>query len=100
MSIDRAEVARIAELARLEIPAERIDRMAAELSSVLDFIAALRKLDLSGCEPTVFAPAEAPLREDATDERLLSVDRALAELEFHSKHVRMLGTYAQARPRG
>jgi prephenate dehydratase len=29
-----------------------------------------------------------------------AVDRALAELEFHSRHVRMLGTYPQARPRG
>jgi prephenate dehydratase len=29
-----------------------------------------------------------------------AVDRALAELEFHSRHVNMLGTYRQARPRG
>lgn len=29
-----------------------------------------------------------------------AVDRALAELEFHSKHLRMLGTYHQARERG
>jgi prephenate dehydratase len=29
-----------------------------------------------------------------------AVDRALAELEFHSRHVNMLGTYPQARPRG
>jgi prephenate dehydratase len=27
------------------------------------------------------------------------VDRALAELEFHCKWVRMLGSYRQARPR-
>ncbi|MEP3759958.1 MAG: prephenate dehydratase [Marinomonas sp.] len=29
-----------------------------------------------------------------------AVDRALEELEFHSKEIRILGTYAQARPRG
>ncbi len=29
-----------------------------------------------------------------------AVDRALEELEFHCKELRMLGTYAQARPRG
>ena len=34
------------------------------------------------------APGDAPL------------DRALAELEFHCKHIRLLGSYAQARPRG
>jgi len=77
MPIDRAEVERIAELARLEIPAERLDRMVAELSSVLDFVATLRQLDLAGCEPMVFAPAAAPLRDDALDERRLDVDRAL-----------------------
>ena len=28
------------------------------------------------------------------------IDRALAELAFHCKEIRILGTYAQARPRG
>ena len=78
MSIDRAEVARIAELARLEIPPERLDRMAAELSSVLDFVATLRKLDLAEGEPLAAAPAEAPLRADEPDGRTLGVDAAVA----------------------
>ena len=78
MSITRDEVRRIAELARLEIPEDRIDRMAAELSAVLEFAEALKRLDLEGCEPTVFAPAEGRLREDALDGRRLSSDAALA----------------------
>ena len=78
MSITRDEVRRIAELARLEIPEARIDRMAAELSAVLEFAEALKRLDLEGCEPTAFAPAENPLREDALDGRRLSTDTALA----------------------
>jgi aspartyl-tRNA(Asn)/glutamyl-tRNA(Gln) amidotransferase subunit C len=78
MSITRDEVRRIAELARLEIPEARIDRMAAELSAVLEFAEALKRLDLEGCEPTAFAPAESPLREDALDGRRLSTDTALA----------------------
>jgi len=78
MSITRDEVRRIAELARLEIPEARIDRMAAELSAVLEFAEALKRLDLEGCEPTAFAPAESPLREDALDGRRLSTDEALA----------------------
>ena len=78
MAIDRAEVARIAELARLEIPEERLDRLAAELSSVLDFVATLKQLDLEGCEPTVFAPADAPPRADEPNGRRLEVDDALA----------------------
>lgn len=78
MSIDRDEVARIAELARLEIPAGQVERLAAQLSQVLDFAAQLHQLDLSGCEPTVFAPADAPLREDQPDGRRLGAERALA----------------------
>jgi len=78
MAIDRAEVERIAELARLEIPEGQIERTAAELSAVLEFVTALKRLDLSGCEPTTFAAPESALREDRLDERRLDADRALA----------------------
>lgn len=78
MSIQRDDVRRIAELARLEIPEERIEKMAAELSAVLDFAGTLRKLDLEGCEPTAFAPAAAPLRADAIDGRRLGAETATA----------------------
>jgi aspartyl-tRNA(Asn)/glutamyl-tRNA(Gln) amidotransferase subunit C len=78
MAIERGEVERVAELARLEIPAERLERMTRELSAVLDFAAALNRLDLEGCEPTVFAPAGAPLREDRIDGRRLPTKTALA----------------------
>jgi len=78
MAIDRSEVERIAELARLEIPEAEIERTAAELSEVLDFVTALKRLDLTGCEPTAFAPAEAPLREDRPDGRCLDQAQALS----------------------
>ena len=78
MSISREEVRRIAELARLEIPEARIERVASELSAVLEFAGALQRLDLSGCEPSVFAPADTPLREDALDGRCLGAETALA----------------------
>ena len=78
MTIRREEVEAIAELARLEIPPERMERMAAELSAVLAFAEAIRRLDLAGCEPTTFAPVEAPLRGDVPDGRRLSTEDALA----------------------
>jgi aspartyl-tRNA(Asn)/glutamyl-tRNA(Gln) amidotransferase subunit C len=71
-------VLRIAALARLEIPEERLESMRADLSEVLDFVAALRRLDLAGYEPTTFAPAETPLRADQLDTRKLTVESALA----------------------
>jgi aspartyl-tRNA(Asn)/glutamyl-tRNA(Gln) amidotransferase subunit C len=78
MPIRRDEVTRIAELARLEIPEERLDAMAAELSAVLDFAAALGRLELAGCEPSTFAPGDAALREDAVNGRRLTPEAALA----------------------
>ncbi|NOT35149.1 MAG: Asp-tRNA(Asn)/Glu-tRNA(Gln) amidotransferase subunit GatC [Candidatus Eisenbacteria bacterium] len=79
MSITRTEVERIAELARLEIPAEGIERMTTELTAVLAFVATLDRLDLSGCEPSTFAPAGAGLRADVPDaDRQLDPSRATA----------------------
>jgi len=76
--MDREEVRRVAELARLEIPEARLERMALELSAVLDFVATLQRLDLSSAAPVTFAPSHAPLREDVPDERRLDADAALA----------------------
>ena len=76
--LTRDEVLRIAELARLEIPEDQLDRLAGQLSQVLDFAATLHQLDLAGCEPTVFAPADAPLRADEPDGRRLTPEAATA----------------------
>jgi aspartyl-tRNA(Asn)/glutamyl-tRNA(Gln) amidotransferase subunit C len=78
MAITRDEVKRIAELARLEIPEAKLERLAGELSKVLDFAATLTRLDLAGHEPSQFAPADAPLRADAVNGRRLTRDQALA----------------------
>jgi len=78
MSIDRDEVRRIAELARLEIDDDAVDRVAAQLSSVLEFVATLNSMDLEGCEPSVFAPADAPPRADVPNGRRLAPEVATA----------------------
>lgn len=78
MAIDRAEVDRIAALARLEIPEADRERLAGQLSAVLDYVEALRGLDLEDCPPTAFAPVDHPLREDVPDGRTLPAETALA----------------------
>jgi aspartyl-tRNA(Asn)/glutamyl-tRNA(Gln) amidotransferase subunit C len=50
--LDRDQVLHVARLARLELTEEEVDRMAAELSHVLDHIEAIRELDLAGVPPT------------------------------------------------
>ena len=78
MRIRREEVRHVAELARLEVREEELDRVAAELSAVLDYVQTLSRLDLTGSEPLSFASPETPLREDSTDGRRLAPDQVLA----------------------
>ena len=78
MAIPPEEVRRIAALARLEIPDDEVERVARELSAVLDYAQVLRRLDLDGCEASGWAPADAGLRPDEPGGRGLSREDALA----------------------
>jgi len=78
MAIRREDVAWIAELARLEIAEDEVERTAAELSRVLDFVAALDRLDLTHEEPGNLAPTGTPLRDDVPDGERLDAARATA----------------------
>ncbi len=78
MAIRPDEVRHVAALARLEVPEEDLGRTAAELSAVLEYAQALKRLDLAGCEPLSFAPAGTELRADAADGRSLPPEQALA----------------------
>ena len=78
MSIDADEVRRVAELARLEIAPADVERVAGQLSSVLDFVARLEALDLEGCAPASLAPADVPPRADVPDGRELEPGTATA----------------------
>ena len=72
------QVRRVAELARLELGPEELERAARELSSILEFAATLQRLDLAGAEPSTFAPATSALRDDAPDGRRLTQAEATA----------------------
>jgi aspartyl-tRNA(Asn)/glutamyl-tRNA(Gln) amidotransferase subunit C len=50
--LDRAQVLHVARLARLELTEDELERMAAELSHVLDHIEKIGELDLGGVRPT------------------------------------------------
>jgi aspartyl-tRNA(Asn)/glutamyl-tRNA(Gln) amidotransferase subunit C len=53
--LDRAQVLHVARLARLELDEEDVERMADELSKVLEHVDRVRELDLEGVEPTSHA---------------------------------------------
>jgi aspartyl-tRNA(Asn)/glutamyl-tRNA(Gln) amidotransferase subunit C len=63
--LDRAQVLHVARLARLRLDDEELERLAAELSHVLDHIEKIRELSLSGVAPTSHVvDLPAPLRAD------------------------------------
>ena len=50
--IDREHVLHVARLARLELRDDEVERMAAELSTILDHVDRMAELDLDGVPPT------------------------------------------------
>jgi aspartyl-tRNA(Asn)/glutamyl-tRNA(Gln) amidotransferase subunit C len=50
--IERDQVLHVAKLARLRLSDEEVDRMAPELSKILEHVERMDELDLEGVEPT------------------------------------------------
>jgi aspartyl-tRNA(Asn)/glutamyl-tRNA(Gln) amidotransferase subunit C len=50
--IDRDQVLHVAKLARLKLTDDEVDRMAGELSKILEHVETMNELDLEGVEPT------------------------------------------------
>ena len=65
MSVDKATVRRIAKLARIALPEERVEPMMAELNGILGWVEQLQELDVEGVEPmTSVVAQELKMRED------------------------------------
>jgi aspartyl-tRNA(Asn)/glutamyl-tRNA(Gln) amidotransferase subunit C len=52
MAITREEVLHVARLARLELSDDEVERFTEQLSAILEAVAKVSELDLSGVEPT------------------------------------------------
>ena len=65
MSLDEATVARIAQLARIAVPADELEPLATELSRILEWIEQLNEVDTDGVPPmTSVAAMKLAWRED------------------------------------
>ena len=66
MPLSTEEVLRIAALARLRLAPGEEERLAGELSAILEYVRQLQELDVSGVEPMTHALAagETPFRDD------------------------------------
>ena len=75
--IEREQVVHVARLARLELSEEELERMAGELSGILEHVDRISALDLEGIEPTTHVVGlENVLRPDEP-EASLPRERAL-----------------------
>jgi aspartyl-tRNA(Asn)/glutamyl-tRNA(Gln) amidotransferase subunit C len=67
MAISRADVQHVARLARLGLDEAELDRLAAELSHILDAMQALAQLDTSAIPPTAqVIPLRNVMRDDVS----------------------------------
>jgi aspartyl-tRNA(Asn)/glutamyl-tRNA(Gln) amidotransferase subunit C len=75
--IDRDQVLHVAKLARLKFSEEEIERLAPELSKILEHVEQMDRLDLEGVEPTSHVvELQNVLREDVPRDSLPN-ERAL-----------------------
>ena len=80
MSVDKATVARIARLARINVPEDRQEQLVGELNGILDWIAELDEVDTGAVEPLASVTGHGlPRRsDDVTDGN--RVDEVLANV--------------------
>lgn len=65
MAIDAATVRKVARLARIAEPEEKLEPLAKELSGILDWIEQLNEVDTEGVEPMTSAVhVTLPMRDD------------------------------------
>ena len=65
MTIDKSIVRKVARLARIEAPEDRLEPLAAELSGILKWIEQLNEVSIEGVEPMASTvDMDLPMRDD------------------------------------
>ncbi|WP_294394252.1 Asp-tRNA(Asn)/Glu-tRNA(Gln) amidotransferase subunit GatC [uncultured Sphingomonas sp.] len=69
MSVDAAQVRKIASLARIAVTDGEVEAMTGELNNILDWVEQLAQVDTTGVEPlAAVIPNHLRLREDVIDD--------------------------------
>lgn len=77
-TVDQAEVRRIGHLARLNLSDEEVATFAAQLSSILDYVAKLNELDVTTVEATAHPLPIRNVFADDVPHKCLTPEQALA----------------------
>lgn len=67
MAIDRSEMKKLADLARLELTPDEAEALARDCRVILDYFDTIRRIDLSGATPMGALERGAASREDRVD---------------------------------
>lgn len=78
MALTRADVVRVADLARLRLTDNEIDGMQAQLSRILEHVSALQAVDVTGVEPTAQVTDLVNALRDDVNRASLDRDAAVA----------------------
>ena len=78
MKLSVEQVRHVASLARLSLSSAEEERYAVQLSAILDAVAQLQELDVSGVEPTSHASLASSLLREDSPRPSLPPERALA----------------------
>jgi len=78
MRVEKQEIEKLAKLARLDVPAEDIEKLQGSLSSLVEYLDTLKQINLDDVEPmTAVDDSPRPLRPDV-EQPMLPKDKALA----------------------
>ena len=87
MSAHEIDVRYAAQLARLNLTDEEVEKFQSQLSQVVDYIGLLNSVDLSGVEPTAHAFAVSNVWQDDVARPGLPVDQALRNAPAQRDHM-------------
>lgn len=67
MAVSREDVLHVAELARLDVPAERLDQLVGELNGILSHMEVLQRIETPGSAHTISGNGDStPMRSDSS----------------------------------
>ncbi|MBC7567478.1 MAG: Asp-tRNA(Asn)/Glu-tRNA(Gln) amidotransferase subunit GatC [Pedobacter sp.] len=85
MIIDKQTIAKVANLARIEIQENNVEELIVDMNKILTFMEKLNELDTNGVEPLVYMNTDENVwREDVVEQKI-SVEDGLKNAAVHNE---------------
>lgn len=90
MNIDQKTIYKVADLARIEIDADEVETLQADMNKILTFMEKLNELDTSNVEPLVYMNPEVNVWRADEVVQEISVENALKNAAVHNENYFMV----------